>query len=129
MCGAPRPSNCRTTRGPAVIELVDRRLWVDIEPERLSLLHDGLVEEIVVAVQHDRRAERFLGPADAGDVVEVGMSEQDVANREPMVSDRLEEQLDVVARVDDDAFPGVLAAQDEAVFLEGWDRPRLQNHW
>ena len=45
-----------------------------------------------------------------------------------MESNRLEEQLDVVARVDDDAFPGVLAAQYEAVFLEGWDRPRLQNH-
>ena len=106
-----------------VIELVDRRLRVDLEPERLSLLHDRLVQEVVVAVQHDRRAERFLRPADAGDVIEVGVRQQDVANREPVVSDRLEEQFDVVARVDDDAFPGVLAAQYEAVLLEGRDRP------
>ena len=111
-----------------VVEEIDRRLGSDLESERLALLHDSLVEKVVVAVQHDGRAEHLLRAPDTGDVVQVGVRQQNVANREAVLLDGLEEQLDVVSRVDDDAFPRLLAAKHKTVLHERRGRPCLQDH-
>ena len=69
-------------------------------------------------MQPDRHAERLLRGRDAGDVIEMGVGQQDVADREPVLLDRRQELVDLVAGVDDDALAGVLAADDESVLEE-----------
>ena len=92
-------------RTGTVVEAVDRRLGFDLETEHLPLLDDGFVEWVIVAVQYDGRAEHLLGPSDAGDVIEVGVGQEHVANREAVLVHRFEEQIDVVSGVDYHALP------------------------
>ena len=79
-------------------------------------------------MQDDRRAERFLRAPDTRDVIQVGVRQQNVANREAVRLDGREEQLDVVSGVDDDAFPRLLAAKHKTVLHERRGRPCLQDH-
>ena len=61
-----------------LVEPIHRRLWLDLQAEHQPLLHDGLVQREIRFVQHDRCAERPLRTADAGDVIEMGVRQQDV---------------------------------------------------
>ena len=79
-------------------------------------------------MQTDGHAERLFRRADAGDVIDMGVRQQDVANRQLVLVDRREQLADFVARIDDDCLPGVLAADDEAVLEEGRYRACLENH-
>ena len=56
------------------------------------------------------------------------MRQEDVANREAVLVDRREQQIDVVSGVDDHALPCFLAADDKPVLHERRDRPCLENH-
>ena len=78
--------------------MIDGRLRLDAQPEHLPLLDDLFVEKVVVLVQPDRHAERRLRPADAGDVIEVGVRQQDGLDRQAVAGRDLEQLLDLVAR-------------------------------
>ena len=117
------------SHGPARIEIeVDGRLRIHANPEGQSLLDDGTVEELVGAVQADGNAERFAGAPDTGHVIEVRVGQQDVVDRQPVSLDRRQQLLDLVAGVDEHAFPSVLTAEDIAVFEERSDGARLYQH-
>ena len=117
---APRPL--------PVVEEVHLRLRFDLQPEHLSLLHDRFVEEVVVPVQPDRHAQRLLRRADAGDVIEVRVRQEDVADVQHVLLRRLQEERRLVSGVDDDAFARLLAAKDVPVFEEGLHRAGFENH-
>lgn len=110
------------------VEEVHGWLRIHAQTEHHSLLRDRFVQEIVRFVKADRRVERLLRPAHAGDVIEVRVREQDVPDREAALFHRLQQQLDLVARVDDDAFTRFLAAENEAVLGERGDRAHVENH-
>ena len=84
-----------------------------------------LVEEQVVAMQVDRHAERALGGGDAGHVIDVGVGEQDVPDRELPLAGERQQRGDLVARIDEDGLAGVRARHHEAVLEERPDRSRL----
>ena len=93
-----------------VVEAVDRRLGLDVESEHLPLLDDGLVEEVVVAVQHDGAPSASFARPTPVMWSRWACVKQDVADRELVPRHRREQQIDVVAGVDDDAFPCFFAA-------------------
>jgi hypothetical protein len=66
---------------------------------------------------------------DAGDMVQMGVCEQDVANRQPVLLDGGEQQIDLVAGIDDDPLVRLFAAQNEAVLEEGSGGVDFDNHW
>ncbi len=102
-----------------VVERIDRRLRLDPNPEHHSLLHDGVVQRTVVGMQHHRGSRRRPGAADAGDVIEMGVRQQDVLDRQLLARDEVEQLVDRLAWIDDDAFARLLASQDVAVLHEG----------
>ena len=76
----PDPIAAERAAGLPLVEEIDRRLGLRLAAEGMPLLHDGAVEKIVVLVQPDRDAEGRFGAADAGDVIEVRVGQQDVAD-------------------------------------------------
>ena len=66
--------------------------------------------------------------ADAGDVVDVCMGQQDVTNRQLLAIGERQEGRDLVARIDEHGVPGRFAADDEAVLEERADRLSLNYH-
>lgn len=66
-----------------------------------------------------RHAECALGRADACDVIDVGVGEQDVTDRKRFPIDKREQRGDLVSRVDQHRFPRALARDHEPV-LEEW---------
>ena len=76
---------------------VDRRLRFDGEAEHRTRLHGPLVEKQIVAVQIDRHAKRTLRRRHAGDVVDVRMRQQDVADRQRVPVRECEQRRHFVA--------------------------------
>ena len=109
--------------------MIDRRLRIHAQAEHFSLLHDLFVEEIVGLVQPDRHAERRLRFRDAGDVIEVGVRQQDRLDGQLVLLRGVQQFVHLVARIDEDPFAGILAAEDEAVLEKGGRRPVLQDHF
>ena len=107
------------------VEHVDRRLRLHVQAEHHARLDGALVEKQVVAVQIHRDAERPLGGADAGHVIDVSVGEQDVADRQRLPLGEGEQagtsspgSMSTASRVS-------LAADHEAVLEEGPDGLRL----
>ena len=63
---------------------IDGRLRPHLETEHLSLLNDRVIEKHVVTMQVHGRVERFLGPRDARDVIEVRVGEEGPGLFEPV---------------------------------------------
>ena len=76
----------------------------------------------------DRRTQRILRGRDPGDVIDVGMREQDVPDVELVCLDRGQQLIDLVAGIDQHAGPGALAPHHESVLEERRHRPDIQNH-
>src|SRR5262245_24473866 len=113
----------------ALVEEIHRRLWFGLEAEHQALLNDAVVEKQILAMETNRRfGERLFGAPHAGDVVEMGVRQQNVFDVETMLANGLNQQLDVVARVDDDAFTSPFTTNDKAVFHERPSGPGLENH-
>ena len=112
-----------------VVKVVHRRLPIHAKAEHQSLLHDLFVQEVVGLVQPDGHAERRFRPGNAGDVVEVGMRQEDRLDRQRVICRRLEKLIDLVARIDDDPFTCFLAADYEAVLEKRGRGPMLENHF
>src|SRR5688500_11767181 len=124
----PHGIPAESQRPLSLVKEIDWRLGIDVESERHALLHHCAVEEVVVGVQPDRHPERRLRAADAGDVIQMRVGQQDVLDRKTMALRWLEQQIDVVSRVDDDALPGFVAPDHESVLHERRDRSRFKNH-
>jgi CheY-like chemotaxis protein len=107
------------------VEPIDRRERLDADAEHRGLFGRALVEEHVVAVQVHRDAERPLRRRYAGDMIDVGVRQQDGAD-DYLPPRRIGEQaVDLVARIDQDALVRLTAGDDESVLEEGADRLRL----
>src|SRR3954447_9747120 len=79
-------------------------------------------------VEIDGNAERALRAGDAGDVVEMGVRQQDVLNREHLTLRDLQQLVQFVAGIDQHGIARLLTTQDEAVLEEGGDRSSLDYH-
>jgi len=82
----------------------------------------------VVLVVEDRRAGDLLEAMGSGDVVDVGVGDDDLFDGERVFGEESEDAGDVVAGVDDDGFAGGLVAEDGAVALEGADGEDFVDH-
>jgi hypothetical protein len=58
----------------------------------------------------------------------VGMRDNDLLHRQPMLLDNAENVIDLIARVDHHRFPALLVANDRAIALQNADRKYLVNH-
>jgi CheY-like chemotaxis protein len=76
-------------------------------------------------MQVDGRAKRAFGRTDTGDVIDVRVRQQDVADRDRFAGNECQQALDLVTRVDDHAFVRPRAGHDEAVLEERTDSLRL----
>ena len=111
---------------PGVIEHVDRRRRIDLKAEHRALLDGALVQKQVVAVEINGHAKRPLRGRDAGDVIDVRVGQQDVADRQRSSARRTRAgsatsspgSISTASRV-------LFAADDEAVLEERPDGLRL----
>ena len=101
------------------IEHVDRRQRVDVHAEQGALLGRVFVQKQIAAMEVDGHTERPLCDADAGHVIDMGVGEQNVPDRQPLACREGEQEGDFIARIDDDRLARALAGDDEAV-LEEW---------
>ena len=76
----------------------------------------------------DRRTDRLLRSGDAGDVIDVRVREQDVPNHERVPFGERDQPVDFVARIDQDGFARLLAADNEAILEERADGLALNYH-
>lgn len=113
----------------AIVESIVRRRHVggaDAKPGGLNIHHAD--EGEIVLVVEDRCAGELLEFCGAGDVVNVGMSDEDVFDGEGVLPQQSHDSRDLVAGVYDDGFAGDLVAEDGAVALEGADGEDFVNH-
>jgi hypothetical protein len=61
-------------------------------------------------------------------VIDVRVRQKDVQNLQVVIADRPEEPVDLVARVDQDAFTCPFATDDEPVLVEGCFRADFEDH-
>jgi hypothetical protein len=98
----------------------------DAEPGGLDVHHlDQREIELVVEDGGSGEAFELLG---SGDVVDVGVGDDDLLDGELMAGEGLCDAGDIVARVDDDGLVGGLIAEDGAVALERADYEDLVDH-
>ena len=87
-----------------------------------------VVQKQVVAVKVDGDAVGILRRADAGDVIDVGMGQQDRLHLDVEIANRAHQLVHLVAGVDDDRLPRALAPDDEAVLVERGDGADFEKH-
>jgi len=110
------------------VEAIDRGERLDAEAEQPRLLECTIVEEQVVAMQVNRRAERAFCRGDAGQVIYVRMSEQNVADAQLAPLREREELRHLVTGIDERRFRRPLARNDKAVLEERPDCLDLDYH-
>lgn len=88
----------------------------DAEPSGLNVHHFD--QRQVVLVVEDGRSGELLEVLRSGDMVDVGVSDDDLLDRELMLFEGGDDAGDVVAGIDDDGLAGDFIAQDGAVALE-----------
>jgi hypothetical protein len=96
------------------------------EPGRLRPHH--LEQRQIAFIQVDGRAGQPLQPECAANVVDMGMGDEDLLNRQALIRKPLVDAADVISGINDDGLAGLLVAQDGAVALQGSDGKRLKNH-
>ena len=107
------------------VEVIDRRLTFGRDAEHPAHLDRTVVKEQVVPVEVDRCIERALGSRDPSHVVDVGVRQEDVSNRELSFAGDLQKVGDLVAWIDENRLAGVWTGDDKPVLEEGPDRARL----
>ena len=70
----------------------------------------------------------LLEAVGSGDVVDVGVGDEDLLDGEVVLGEEGEDVGDVVAGIDDDGFAGGLVAEDGAVALEGTNGDCFKDH-
>ena len=89
------------------------------EPAGLDVHHAD--QGKIVLVVEDGGAGELLEALGAGDVVDVGVSDEDLLEGELVLLEQGEDAGDVVAGIDDDGLAGDLVSEDGAVALERAD--------
>jgi CheY-like chemotaxis protein len=113
---------------PGRIELVHRRKWIDVKPEHRALFDGSLVQEEIGPVEVNRDAECALGGRDAGHVIDMGVGEQDRADRQGVPSCERQQRRHFITGIDQHGFARPLAGDDEAVLEEWSNRLCLDYH-
>jgi hypothetical protein len=98
----------------------------DAEPAGLDVHH--LDQRQVVFVVEDGSAGELLESVGSGDVVDVGVGDDDLLDGEVVLCEEGHNAGDVVAWIDDDGFAGGLVTEDGAVALEGADGNDFVDH-
>ena len=98
----------------------------DAEPGGL-FVHDFDLGEVVL-IEEDWGSGELLEAVGAGDVVDVGVGDEDLLDDKVVLGEEGEDEGDVVAGVDDDGFVGGLVAEDGAVALERPDGDDFVDH-
>ena len=111
-----------------IVEGVDRRRLLDREAEHLALLNGPFVERQIVLVEIDGGTACGLRRSHPCDVIDVGVREQNVFDAQAVPAHGRNQRVDLVPRVDDDALPGPLTADDEPVLEERRHCMRFENH-
>lgn len=98
----------------------------DAQPACLRVHHfdQGDIKLVV----EDGRAGKLLEALRSGNVVDVGVGDDDLLEAELVLFEELHDPRDVVAGIDDDGFVGGLVAQDGAVALERADYQDFVDH-
>ena len=104
------------------IEVIDGRRLVDLEPKQSAMLDGLVVQEEIVAMKIDGNVERPFRGADTGDVVDMRMRQQNARQRDPFTRGECEQTVDLIAGIDQHAFPRPWTRDDETVFEEWADR-------
>jgi CheY-like chemotaxis protein len=113
---------------PWRIELVDRRGRIDPKAEHEPLLHRVVVQKQIIAVQVHGHVQLALCRTDPGDMVNMGMRQQDVAERQRFPDREREQAVDLVARIDQHTFARARTRHDEPVLEERANRLCLDYH-
>jgi hypothetical protein len=98
----------------------------DAQPSGLLVHYFDLRE--VVLVHKDGGSGNLLESVSAGDVVDMGVGDDDLLDGEVVFGEEGEDAGDVVAGVDDDGFAGGFVAEDGAVALEGAYSEGFEDH-
>jgi CheY-like chemotaxis protein len=104
---------------PWRVEPIDRRKGLDRQPERGGLLLGAVVQKEIVFVKVEWHVERALRGRNAGQVIHVTMSEQNVTDRQLFPLRERKKRRCFVTRVNQDCFPGAPTSDDKAI-LEEW---------
>src|ERR1700681_4455264 len=103
------------------VELVDGWLWFHSNAEHGAELDRTLVQKQVVAMKIHRHVPGALRGCDAGDVVDMGVREEDEADGQRLAPGEREQARDLVARIDQHGLARVLADDHETVLEKGAD--------
>ena len=98
----------------------------DAEPAGLNVHHFN--QRQVVLVVEDGGAGELFEAVGSGDVVNVGVGNDDLLDGEVVLNEEGEDAGDVVAGVDDYGFVGGFVAEDGAVALEGAYGQGFEDH-
>ncbi len=79
-------------------------------------------------MKSNRDVEDRLRAGHAGNVIEVGVGEKYVLHRQLVCANRVQKGIRFVARIDQDSGTGLRTADDEAVLVERWNGPDLDDH-
>ena len=96
------------------------------EPTGLHVHH--LDQGKIAGIVEDGRAGQLFQAGGAGDVVDVGVGNEDLLDGEAVLLEEGDNAGDVVAGINDDGFAGVFIAQDRAVALQHADGEDLVDH-
>ena len=108
-----------------LVKTIDGRLRLDAQSEHPPHLDRLIVEKQIISMQVDGNAQRPFGGRHSGYVIDVGVSEQDVLDRELAIGGNCEQRVDFVSRIDQHGVVRRRAPHHEAVLEERTHRPRL----
>ena len=110
-------------------QLIDLRLFGNVPAEPRGLLIEGAIESKVLGVDVNRGAGCVMDAAQADDVINVSMRDDNGRDFEAMVLDDLEDPLRFIARIDDDGFVSYGIADDVAIALQHADGKNFVNEF
>ncbi len=107
------------------VEVIDRRLRLNVQPEHPAHFDGPLVQEEVVAMERHLDAERPLRGGHSRHMVDVRVRQQNVVDRQRLILRDLKQLVDFVAGINEHGVAGAATGDDEAVLEERLDGSRL----
>jgi CheY-like chemotaxis protein len=124
----PRLAGSESNRLARRVEDVNRRWRLAPQAEHLTRFDRPFIEKQIVGVEVNRHVQGTFRRCHAGDVIDVRVRQQDVANRKGVPLGKRQQAADLVARIDEHGLTRRLAADNEAVFHEGTNGLSLNYH-
>src|SRR5207302_11185861 len=104
----------------------NRARWPHAYPGGLDV--QELQKSMVVLVHQNGCARSSLKFHSSADMVDVGVSYYDLRQLQMMLTHDVQDLIDLVARIDDHSFMGLLIADDRAIALQLANRKDLMKH-